>query len=83
MTPTHKTTTERYQISGRFFRSMQARALTLEVNAVRDEVAARTVDNPDQLRRLRWLIQAQRDEASRLRDFLTRASVHETAQARP
>ena len=74
-------TREPYQISQRFYHSMHAKALTLEVNALRDELAARHVDNPGHLRRLQLLIQAQRDEASRLRDFLTRTSVRETAQA--
>lgn len=74
-------TREPYQISERFYHAMHAKALTLEVNALRDEIAARTVENPGHLRRLRLLIQAQRDEASRLRDFLTRASVRGAAQA--
>jgi hypothetical protein len=81
MMPTWDLTHEPYQISQRFYHSMQAKAVTLEVNALRDELAARMVDDPGQLRRLQLLIQAQRDEASRLRDFLTRACVRETAQA--
>ena len=69
--PTVKLAREPYQISARFYRAMQAKALTLEVDALRDELAAATIENPDQLRRQRLLIQAQRDEAERLRDFLT------------
>ncbi len=64
-----------YQISQRLHRAIQTKALTLEVDALRDELMAHAIDNPDQLRRQRLLIQAQRDEADRLRDFLNRTSV--------
>ncbi len=64
-----------YHISQRLHRAIETKALTLEVDALRDELAACAIDNPDQLRRQRLLIQAQRDEAERLRDFLTRTSV--------
>jgi hypothetical protein len=64
-----------YHISERLHRAIQSKALMLEIDAVRDELAASAIDNPDQLRRQRLLIQAQRDEAERLRDFLTRTSV--------
>lgn len=64
-----------YQISHRLHRAIQTKALTLEVDALRDELVAHAIDHPDQLRRQRLLIQAQRDEAERLRDFLNRTSV--------
>jgi len=64
-----------YHISQRLHRAIQAKALLLEIDALRDELAACAIENPDQLRRQRLLIQAQRDEADRLRDFLTRTSV--------
>ena len=64
-----------YHISLRLHRAIQTKALLLEVDALRDELAACAIENPDQLRRQRLLIQAQRDEAERLRDFLTRTSV--------
>jgi hypothetical protein len=67
-------TREPYQLSPRFFRAMQAKAIALEVNALRDELVANTFEHPDQIRRHRLLIQAQRDEAERLRDFLTRTT---------
>jgi hypothetical protein len=66
---------ERYQISLRFYRALQAKAILLEVEALGDEFAVAAIGNPDQLRRQRLLIQAQRDEAERLREFLTRTSV--------
>jgi hypothetical protein len=67
-------TREPYQLSPRFFRAMQAKALALEANALRDELVADTFEHPDQIRRHRLLIQAQRDEAERLRDFLNRTT---------
>jgi hypothetical protein len=66
---------EPYQLSARFHRALQTKALILEVDALRDELAANTIFDQDQLRRHRLLIQAQRDEAARLRDFLTRTQV--------
>ncbi len=68
---------EPYQLSARFYRAMQIKALSLEIDAVRDELAASTLDHPDHVRRQHLLIQAQRDEAERLRDFLARATVRE------
>ena len=64
-----------YHISQRLHCAIQSKALMLEIDAVRDELAARAIENSDQLRRQRLLIQAQRDEAERLRDFLTRTRV--------
>jgi hypothetical protein len=72
-----------YRISQRLHRAIQTKALTLEVDALRDELAAHAIDHPDQLRRQRLLIQAQRDEAERLRDFLTRTSVRPAGPAEP
>jgi hypothetical protein len=69
---------EPYEISARFYRALLVKALHLEVDALRDEMAAATMDNPDQLRRQRLLVQAQRDEADRLRDFLTATSLRPT-----
>ena len=72
-----------YQISQRLHRAIQTKALTLEVDALRDELVAHAIDNPDQLRRQRLLIQAQRDEAERLRDFLNRTSVRPADPTEP
>jgi len=66
---------EPYQLSPRLHRAMQAKALCLEVDALRDELFSFTLTNPDHIRRHTLLVQAQRDEAARLRDFLTRTTV--------
>jgi hypothetical protein len=79
MMQTEKNFREPYQISRRFHRAIQSKALMLEVDALRDELVASTMENADQLRRQRMLIQAQRDEADRLRDFLSRTSVRASA----
>jgi hypothetical protein len=82
--PTLHPAPEPYQISDRFSRAIQAKALLLEIDALRDELITAAIENPDQLRRQRLLIQAQRDEAERLRNFLTRTSVRpERAQPEP
>jgi predicted component of type VI protein secretion system len=72
---------EPYQVSLRLYHALRAKAVVLEVEALRDELAVATIDNPDQLRRQRLLIQAQRDEAERLRDFLTRTSVRSVPES--
>jgi hypothetical protein len=64
-----------YHISQRLHHVLQTKALMLEIDALRDELTAFGLEDADQLRRQRLLIQAQRDEAERLRDFLTRTSV--------
>jgi hypothetical protein len=70
---------EPYQIGERFSRALQSKALMLEVDALRDELASCTMENADQLRRQRLLVQVQRDEAERFRDFLTRTVVRPTS----
>ena len=66
---------EPYQISERLYRTLQSKALRFEVDALRDELATCSMENADQLRRQRLLVQVQRDEAERFRDFLTRTIV--------
>ncbi len=66
---------EPYEIGEQLHRTIQTKALMLEVNALRDELAACTMGHLDQVRRQRLLVQAQRDEAERLRDFLRRTTV--------
>jgi hypothetical protein len=62
---------EPYEISPRFYRALYAKALTLENGARQDEAFAATLDNPDHLQRQIRLIETQRDQAKRLRDFLS------------
>ena len=57
-------------LSRRFRSALERKVLELETNATRDEIAARSLTHPDQVRRHRQLIQAQRDEATRLRGFI-------------
>jgi len=54
----------------RFRQALEQKILHLETNATRDEIVAGTLTDPDQIRRHRNLVQAQRDEATRLRGFL-------------
>lgn len=66
---------EPYEISARFYHALQAKALTLEEGAQKDEVFASTLGNPGHLRRQHRLIQAQRDQAKRVRSFLAAARI--------
>jgi hypothetical protein len=67
---------EPYHISPRFYQALQAKALSLENDAQKDEVFASTLDNPGHRERHNRLIQAQRDQARRLRDFLAASEIH-------
>ena len=66
---------EPYHISPRFYQALQAKALRLENDALKDEVFASTLENPGHLERHNRLIQAQRDQARRLRDFLAASQI--------
>jgi hypothetical protein len=66
---------EPYEISSRFYRALQAKALTLENDARQDEAFAATLENPDHLQRQILLIETQRDQAKRLRDFLAASRI--------
>jgi hypothetical protein len=66
---------EPYHISPRFYKALQAKALSLENDAQQDEAFAATLDNPGHLKRHQWLIEAQRDQARRLRDFLAASEI--------
>ncbi len=61
-----------YEIGARLYRTLQAKAMLLEIEALRDELAAANIEDSDQMRRQRLLIQAQRDDAERLRNFLVK-----------
>ncbi len=66
---------EPYQISSRLYRALQVKALSLQLDALRDELLAAGIEDPRQLQRHRLLIQAQRDEAERFLDFLARTRI--------
>jgi hypothetical protein len=66
---------EPYHISPRFYLALHTKALSLENDAQKDELFASTLDNPGHLERQFRLIQAQRDQARRLRDFLAASEV--------
>ena len=66
---------EPYEISARFYRALQAKALGLENDAQHDEVFAASLENPGHLQRQNLLIQTQRDKARRLRNFLAEARI--------
>jgi hypothetical protein len=66
---------EPYEISARFYRALQAKAISLEDDAQKDECFAASLENPGHLHRQNLLIQAQRDKAQRLRNFLAEARV--------
>ena len=63
---------EPYEIGARLYRTLQGKAALLEIAALRDEIASANLEDPDQMRRQRLLIQAQRDDAERLRTFLVK-----------
>jgi hypothetical protein len=66
---------EPYHISPRFYQALRAKATSLESDAQKDELFASTLDNPGHLERQNRLIQAQRDQARRLRDFLAASDI--------
>jgi hypothetical protein len=66
---------EPYEISLRFYHALHARAASLEADAEKDESFASSLEDPGHLLRQRLLIQAQRDEAGRLRDFLAKTRI--------
>jgi hypothetical protein len=68
-----KLNSEPYEISARFYRALQAKALSLEDDAQNDELFAASLENPGHLQRQNLLIQTQRDKARRLRNFLAEA----------
>jgi hypothetical protein len=66
---------EPYEISARFHRALQAKALRLEADAREDERAATSLHHPGHLQRQKLLIQAQRRDAGRFRNFLARTRI--------
>ncbi|HET6216285.1 MAG TPA: hypothetical protein VFE27_04640 [Acidobacteriaceae bacterium] len=66
---------EPYEISLRFYCALEAKALSLEAGAQKDELFAASLNHPGHRHRQNLLIQAQPDDAGRLRDFLTRTRI--------
>ncbi len=65
-----KLTAEPYEISLRFHCALWANVFRLEANALKDELFAASLHNLGHRRRQNRLVQAQRDEAGRFRNFL-------------
>jgi hypothetical protein len=65
-----KLESEPYEISIRFYCALREKGLRLEAQAKKDELFAATLEHPGHLRRHNRLIQAQREDAGRIRDFL-------------
>jgi hypothetical protein len=65
-----KLNSEPYEISLRFYSALRERGLRLEAQAQKDELFAASLDHPGHLQRHSLLIQAQREDAGRIRDFL-------------
>jgi hypothetical protein len=61
---------EPYEISVRFYIALWANALRLEADADKDELAAASLEHPGHLQRQKLLVQAQREDAARFRNFL-------------
>jgi hypothetical protein len=61
---------EPYEISVRFWDALRAKALRLEADAHQDELVAAALEHPSHLQRQKLLVQTQREDAARLRNFL-------------
>ncbi len=70
-----KHTSEPFEISMRFHCALWAKVLSLEANAQKDELFAASLDHLGHRRRQQRLVQAQRDEAGRFRNFLAGARI--------
>jgi len=70
---TNCATSEGFEISPRFRRSVEERIARLERDAQEDESAVSRLDNTDHIRRQMRLVAVQRAEALRMRLFLDRA----------
>ena len=64
---------EQFEISPRFRRSLEERAVRLDRDASYDEEQVIRLDDPDHIRRQMRLVAVQRTEALRIRLFLDRA----------
>jgi hypothetical protein len=66
---------EPYEISARFYDALRAKALRLEADAQQDELGAASLEHPGHLERQKLLIQTQREDAARFRNFLAGARI--------
>jgi hypothetical protein len=61
---------EPYEISVRFYDALLAKVLRLEADADQDELVAASLEHPGHIERQKLLIQTQREDAARFRNFL-------------
>ena len=61
---------EPYEISVRFYDALRAKALRLEADAHQDELVAASLEHSGHLKRQKLLVQTQREDAARFRNFL-------------
>ena len=71
--PTQSAPTISYEISQRFRQTIEERIKRLERDADWDEQMLEALMHPDHLRRHRRLVEVQRSEAERMRQFLERS----------
>jgi hypothetical protein len=69
---------EPYEISVRFYIALWANALRLEAAADRDELSAASLEDPGHLQRQKLLVQVQREDAARFRNFLADTRIRST-----
>jgi uncharacterized coiled-coil protein SlyX len=70
--PIQSAPTTSYEISPRFRQTIEERIKRLERDAAWDEQMLEALTHPDHLRRHRRLVEVQRSEAERMRQFLAR-----------
>jgi hypothetical protein len=73
-----KPQTEPTKISPGFFSAVEAKAARLEADALLDEQIAANLADADHARRHYMLVEAQREDARRFREFLTTGNVMES-----
>jgi len=70
-----KLKSEPYEISRRFYCALWEKALHLEAQAQKDELFAASLEHPGHIQRHHLLIEAQREDAGRVRDFLANTRI--------
>jgi hypothetical protein len=66
---------EPFEISLRFYCAIESNALRLETDAQKDQLLAASLQHPGHRRRQNLLVQAQRDDAARFRNFLAQTRI--------